>query len=297
MYPQAFEYFCPDTLEGVIELLTQYGDDAKILAGGQSLIPLMKLRLASPKYVIDLDKLQGLSGISEQGSEILIGALTRHAEIEDSELVQSKLPLLHDTINVVADVQVRNLGTVAGSLAHADPGGDLAPAMLALNAQIDTVSSTGKRTLGVGELLVDAYVTSLEGDEVITGIRVPIPPEDSGGTYLKFERRAGDYAVASVGVQLTLDKQGCCAEIAIALGSVGVTAIRAEKAEALLRGQSVSDDLLKEAASAASAECDPFLDIRGSVDYKRHLVGVLLRRAFDIAARRAGGEKVETPHV
>jgi carbon-monoxide dehydrogenase medium subunit len=297
MYPQAFEYFCPDTLEGVIELLTQYGDDAKILAGGQSLIPLMKLRLASPKYVIGLDKLHDLSGISEQGSEISIGAMTRHADIEESELVKSKLPLLHDTINVVADVQVRNMGTVAGSLAHADPGGDLAPALLALNAQIDTVSSNGKRTLGVGDLLEDAYLTSLEGDEVITGIRVPVPPKGSGGTYLKFERRAGDFAVASVGVQLTLDQQGRCAEIAISMGAVGITAMRAEKAEALLRGQLASDDLLKEAASAASAESDPFSDIRGSVDYKRHLVGVLLRRAFDVAARRAGGEEVETPHV
>ena len=129
MYPQSFDYFCPDTLEGVIDLLTRYGEDARFLAGGQSLIPLMKLRLASPKYLIDLDKLQDLSGISEQGNEISIGALSRHAEIEESELVQSKLPLLHDAVSVVADVQVRNLGTLAGSLAHADPAGDLAPAL------------------------------------------------------------------------------------------------------------------------------------------------------------------------
>ena len=296
MYPQAFEYFCPDTLEGVVALLNQYGDDAKVLAGGQSLIPLMKLRLASPKYVIGLDKLQELSGITEKGKTISIGALVRHADVEESEVIQSKLPLLHDTISVVADVQVRNLGTIAGSLAHADPAGDLAPALLALNAQINTVSSNGKRTLGVDDLLVDAYLTSLEGDEVITEILVPVPAAGSGGAYMKFERRAGDFAVASIGVQLTLDKKGHCAEISIAMGAVGVTAIRAEKAEELLRGQSVSDDLLKEASSAASAESDPFSDIRGSVDYKRHLVGVLLRRTFDIAARRAGGERVETAH-
>ena len=296
MYPQAFEYFCPDTLEGVVALLNQYGDDAKVLAGGQSLIPLMKLRLASPKYVIGLDKLQDLSGITEKGKTISIGALVRHADVEESEVIQSKLPLLHDTISVVADVQVRNLGTIAGSLAHADPAGDLAPALLALNAQINTVSSNGKRTLGVDDLLVDAYLTSLEGDEVITEILVPVPAAGSGGAYMKFERRAGDFAVASIGVQLTLDKKGHCAEISIAMGAVGVTAIRAEKAEELLRGQSVSDDLLKEASSAASAESDPFSDIRGSVDYKRHLIGVLLRRTFDIAARRAGGERVETAH-
>ena len=205
--------------------------------------------------------------------------------------------LSSDTINVVADVQVRNLGTIAGSLAHADPAGDLAPALMALNAQIHTVSSSGKRTLGVGELLVDAYSTSLGSDEVISEILVPVPPKGSGGAYLKFERRAGDFAVASIGVQLTLDKKGNCSDIVIAMGAVGVTAMRAEKAEALLEGQPISDDLLIEAASAASAECDPFADIRGSVDYKRHLIGVLWRRAVDVALRRAGGEEVETGHV
>ena len=297
MYPQKFEYFCPDTLEGVIELLTQYGEDAKVMAGGQSLIPLMKLRLASPKYVIDLDKLQDLSGITEKGEAISIGALARHADVEDSEVIKSRLPLLHDTVSVVADVQVRNLGTVAGSLAHADPAGDLAPAMMALSAQIKTVSSSGERTLGVGELVVDAYSTSLAGDEVITEILVPVPPEGSGGAYLKFERRAGDFAVASIGVQLTLDPQGHCGDIVIAMGAVDVTALRAEKAEALIKGQLISDELLEEAASSASAACDPFSDIRGSVDYKRHLIGVLLRRAVDVAVRRAGGEAVEMVHV
>ncbi len=296
MYPQKFDYFCPDTLEGVIELLTRYGEDARVLAGGQSLIPLMKLRLASPKYLIDLDKLQDLSGISEQRNEVSIGALTRHAEIEESELVQSKLPLLHDAVTVVADVQVRNLGTLAGSLAHADPAGDLAPALLALGARINTVSSSGKATLGMGELMVDAWSTSLGGDQVITEILVPIPPQGSGGAYLKFERRAGDFAVASIGVQLTLDQKGNCGDIVIAMGAVGVTALRAEKAEALLSNQPISDDLLKEAASAASAECDPFSDIRGSVEYKRHLIGVLLRRAVEVALRRAAGEKVKTVH-
>jgi carbon-monoxide dehydrogenase medium subunit len=280
----------------VIDLLTRYGEDARVLAGGQSLIPLMKLRLASPKYLIDLDKLQDLSGISEQGNEISIGALSRHAEIEESELVQSKLPLLHDAVSVVADVQVRNLGTVAGSLAHADPAGDLAPALMALGARINTVGSSGKATLGMGELLVDAWSTSLDGDQVITEILVPVPPQGSGGAYIKFERRAGDFAVASIGVQLTLDKKGNCGEIVIAMGAVGLTALRAKKAEALLRNSPISDQLLKEAASAASAECDPFSDIRGSVEYKRHLIGVLLRRAVAVALRRAAGEEVKTVH-
>ena len=287
MYPQSFEYFCPDTLAGVIGLLTKYGEEARVLAGGQSLIPLMKLRLASPRYVIDLDKLPDLSGIAGQGNEIFIGALSCHTEIEESELVKSKLPLLHDAVSVVADVQVRNLGTVGGSLAHADPAGDLAPALMALGARINTVSSSGKATLGMGELLVDAYLTSLDGDQVITEILVPVPPQGSGGAYIKFERRAGDFAVASIGVQLTLDKNGNCGEIVIAMGAVGVTALRAKKAEALLRNHPISDDLLKEAASAASAECDPLADIRGSVDYKRHLIGVLLRRAVAVALQRA----------
>ena len=297
MYPQEFEYFCPETLEDAVGLLSKYGEEARVLAGGQSLIPLMKLRLASPKYLIHLGGIQGLSTIEEQDGMISFGALTRHAEVEESSLVQAKLPMMHDAVSMIGDVQIRNLGTIGGCLVHADPAGDMAPALLALGARVNTLSSNGKRTLKIHELIVDAYSTDLGEDEVVTRVLVPIPQKGSGGVYLKFERRAGDFAVASVGVQISLQKDGTCSEIAVALGAVGFTAIRARKAEELLRGKQVDDVLAKQAADQASAEADPFSDIRGSAEYKRHLVGVLFQRALKIALRRAGGEEVETVHL
>ncbi len=296
MYPPKFEYFSPETLEDAIGLLSEYGEEARVLAGGQSLIPLMKLRLASPKYLIYLGKIQGLSTIEEQDGMISFGALTRHAEIEESSLVKSKLPIMHDAVSMIGDVQIRNLGTIGGSLAHADPAGDLIAVLFALDAQVNTLSSKGKRTLKIDELIVDAYSADLASDEVVTQVLVPVPQKGSGGAYLKFERRAGDFAVASVGVQVSLEKDGTCSEIAIGLGAVGLTAIQASKAEAILRGKKVDEALLKDAAAQASAEADPFSDIRGSAQYKRHLVGVLFRRAFEMASRRAGGEEVPTAH-
>ena len=297
MYPQKFEYLCPETLEDAIELLSRYGQEARVLAGGQSLIPLMKLRLASPKYLIHLGGIQGLSTIEEQNGMICLGALTRHAEIEESSLVKSKLPILHDAVSMIGDVQIRNLGTIGGSLAHADPAGDLAPVLLALDAQVNTVGASEKRTLKIQELIVDAYSTDLESDEVLTQVLVPVPQKGSGGAYLKFERRAGDFAVASVGVQVSLKKDGTCRDIGVGLGAVGLTAIRARQAEALLRGRQVDDALAKGAAAEASAEADPFSDIRGSAEYKRHLVGVLFQRALKIAFKRARGEEIDTVHV
>ncbi len=287
MYPQSFEYFRPETLKDAIELLSRYGTEARVLAGGQSLIPLMKLRLASPKYLIHLGGIQGLSTIEEQNGMICLGALTLYAEIEESSLVKTKLPILHDAVSMIGDVQIRNLGTLGGNLAHADPAGDLAPVLLALDAQVNTVGASEKRTLKIQELIVDAYSTDLESDEVVTQVLVPIPQKGSGGAYLKFERRAGDFAVASVGVQVSLKKDGTCRDIAVGLGAVGLTAIRARQAEALLRGKQIDDALAKSAAAEASAEADPFSDIRGSAEYKRHLVGVLFQRALTIALKRA----------
>jgi len=297
MNPQKFEYFCPETLEDAIELLSRYGTEARILAGGQSLIPLMKLRLSSPKYLIHLGGIQGLSAIEEQNGMISLGALTLYAEIQESSLVKSKLPILHDAVSMIGDVQIRNLGTLGGNLAHADPAGDLAPVLLALDAQVKTVGASEKRTLKIQELIVDAYSTDLESDEVVTQVLVPVPQKGSGGAYLKFERRAGDFAVASVGVQVSLKKDGTCRDIAVGLGAVGITAIRARQAEALLRGKQVDDALAKSAAAEAAAAADPFSDIRGSAEYKRHLVGVLFQRALKIALKRAGGEEIDTVHV
>jgi carbon-monoxide dehydrogenase medium subunit len=239
----------------------------------------------------------GLSGIREQDGMMVFGALTRHAEIEESAAVKARFPIMHDAACVIGDVQIRNRGTIAGSLAHADPAGDWSPTLLALSGRVKCVSPRGDRTLGIEELEVDAYSTSLNADEVVTEVVVPLPASGSSGAYIKFERKAGDFAVASVAVQVTLGKDGACDRLGVGLGAVGLTAFRAHDAESILVGKKITDALVREAAAAAQAAADPFEDTRGSVDYKRHLVGVLFRRAFDAAVRRARGEEVQIGHV
>lgn len=297
MYPKIFEYSSPGTLEEAIALLARYGEEAKVLAGGQSLIPLMKLRMSSPGHVIDINRISTLSGIREKNGTMIFGALARHADIEESAAVKAKLRIMHDTACVIGDVQVRNLGTIGGSLAHADPAGDWAPTLLALNAQVRCRGPRGEKLLKMGEFLADAYSTNLSADEVLTEVVVPLPPSGSAGAYVKFERKAGDFAVASVAVQITLGPDGSCRDIGVGLGAVGLTAIRAHRAESVLRGKKISDPLVAEAAKEASQESDPFSDIRGTVEYKRHLVTVLLGRALKIALRRVGGEEVEVEHA
>jgi carbon-monoxide dehydrogenase medium subunit len=257
----------------------------------------MKLRMSSPRYVVDMNRIEGMSGIRDQGGVMTFGALTCHADVEESAAVKAKLPIMHDTACVIGDVQIRNRGTIGGSMAHADPGGDWPPTLLALGAKVKCRGPKGERIVAVDDLLQDAYVTSIGGNEVLTEVQVPLPPAGSGGAYIKFERKAGDFAVASVAVQVTLKSDGTCNEIGIGLGAVGLRAIKAAKAEALLRGRKATDDLIRQAATSVSAESDPFADTRGPEDYKRHLVGVLFVRAMSIALRRARGEAVETAHV
>ncbi|MBI4456043.1 MAG: xanthine dehydrogenase family protein subunit M [Acidobacteria bacterium] len=297
MYPRPFEYFSPQTLDEAVALLSQLGEAAKVLAGGQSLIPLMKLRMSSPRYLVDINRIGGLSRVAQRNGAMIFGTLARHVEIEDSIAIKSKLPIMHDTASVIGDTQVRNLGTIGGALAHADPAGDWPPTLLALNAKVKCCGPKGERTLSTDELLVDAYSTNLSASEVLTEISVPLPWAGSGGAYLKFERKAGDFAVASVAVQIALDNGETCRDIGVGLGAVGLTAIRARKAESLLRGKKLSKALIQDAAKQISAEADPFSDIRGTADYKRHLVTVLFERAMNVAMRRAHGEEVETVHV
>lgn len=297
MYPKVFEHFSPQSVDEAIALLSTHGDDAKLLAGGQSLIPLMKLRMSSPSVVVDINRIEGMSSIREQGGAMVFGAMVRHADVEESAAVKSKLPIMHDTASVIGDVQIRNRGTIGGGLAHADPAGDWPPTLLALGATVKCRGPKGDRSIAVDDLLQDAYSTSLAGDEVLTEVSVPLPPSGGGGAYVKFERKAGDFAVASVAVQLTLGSDGTCGDIGIGLGAVGLRAVKATGAEALLRGKKVTAELIRQAAVEASAQSDPYADTRGPVEYKRHLVGVLFTRAIDIALRRARGEKVETAHV
>jgi aerobic carbon-monoxide dehydrogenase medium subunit len=291
MYPRAFHYHRAASWKEASTMLSQLGDDARPLAGGQSLIPLMKLRLANPTHLVDLNFIPGTSYIHEDSSTLRFGALTRHSEIENSS-VAGKIPVLHDCAAGIADVQVRNRGTIGGSLADADPSGDWAVALATLDCKITCVSSHGERTMPLTDFVKDAYTTALAQDELVSDIAVKLPPSESGGAYLAFKRAAPVYASASAAVQLTLE-DGVCKDAAIALGCVGLTAIRANQAAAALRNQTIDAKAIANAAEAARAAADPQPDMRGSVDYKRALVAALVKRALEIALRRARGEKVE----
>lgn len=276
-------------------MLSQLGDDAKFLAGGQSLIPLMKLRFANPTHLVDLNFIAGMCYLRENDGALRLGPLTRHAEIENSA-VASKIPILHDCAAGIADVQVRNRGTVGGSLAEADPSGDWAVVLRTLSTQVRCLGKNGERTVDLQDFIQDAYTTTLAHDELVSEVVVKIPAKGSGGAYLAFKRAAPVYPTASAAVQLTMEGN-VCTDAAIALGCVGLTAIKAKDAEAALRGQSITEKTLASAQEAARAAADPQSDMRGSADYKRHLVAALLKRAIEIALRRARGEPVEVSHI
>jgi carbon-monoxide dehydrogenase medium subunit len=297
MYPRSFEYIRSGSVRETIELLARFGEDARLLAGGQSLIPLMKLRLAAPRYLVDISRLPDLDAIEQTDTILTFGALTRHAVIENSALVQEKLPIMHDAATVIADVQVRHRGTLGGALAHADPNGDWEPVCLALGARVTCVGPGGDRTIEVKDFFRDTLTTAMSFDEMITRISIDLPVGRAGGAYLAFKRRAGDFASASVAVQLTLGVKDVCQQVGIGLGGVGLTPIKPEAAEAALQGKQLTDGVLQEAAEKAAEAASPLEDIRGSEDYKRDLVKVLLKRAASIAMRRCQGEKVEVTDV
>lgn len=276
-------------------MLAQLGDEAKLLAGGQSLIPLMKLRFASPAHLVDLNFIPETSYIREDGKLLRFGPLTRHAEIEASDIA-AKIPILHDCAAGIADVQVRNRGTLGGSLAEADPSGDWAVVLMTLSTDICCLGSAGERTVALPDFIKDAYTTALAHDELVSEVRMKIPPKGSGGAYLAFKRAAPVYPTASVAVQLIMEGD-FCRDASIALGCVGLTPIKAKNAESLLRGRAITEKTLAAAAEAARAAADPQTDMRGSAGYKRALVGALLQRAIGIAARRARGEQAETSHL
>ena len=276
-------------------MLGQLGETAKILAGGQSLIPLLKLRFANPEHLVDLNFIPGTSFIKENAGALHFGAMTRHAEIEHSTLA-SRIPVLHDCAAGIADVQVRNRGTIGGSLAEADPSGDWAAALITLDTTVHCLGPGGARAVRLKDFIKDAYTTALAHDELVTGVEVKIPPKGSGGAYIAFKRSAPVYPSASAAVQITLAGD-VCQDAAVALGCVGLTAIRATEAEAALRGKILNDKTIATAAEAARRAADPQPDMRGSAEYKRQLVVALIKRALQIAARRAGGENVEGAHL
>ena len=295
MYPRSFHYHRAGSLKEAVALLGQLGEGAKVLAGGQSLIPLLKLRFANPEHLVDLNFIVGTSFIKENSRTLHFGPMTRHAEIEHSELVK-KIPVLHDCAAGIADVQVRNRGTIGGSLAEADPSGDWANALITLDTTVHCLGSKGARRVALKDFILDAYTTALAHDELVSEVEVKIPPKGSGGAYVAFKRAAPVYPTASTAVQLTMEGD-LCKDAAIALGCVGLTAIRAEEAEASLRGKNLDDKTIATAAEAARAAADPHPDMRGSADYKRELVAALVKRAIQIALRRARGEQVEGVHL
>jgi aerobic carbon-monoxide dehydrogenase medium subunit len=288
MIPAAFEYLRPKTIPEAIGFLQQYGDDAKILSGGQSLIPMMKFRLARPAYLIDINRISGLSYIREEGGYLKIGGLTREAELENSPLIHAKYPILADTSRVIADPQIRNLATLAGNLAHGDPANDHPATMLALRAEIVAMGPGGERVLPVDGFFVTLFTTQLEHDEIVIEIRIPIPPRRSGGAYFKLERKVGDFATAAAAAQLTIDSGGACQSVGIGLTNVGATPIRAARAEEFLRGKALDEANITQAAQLASEEAQPSSDLRGPEEYKRALVKELTRRALTRAYERAG---------
>lgn len=288
MIPPSFEYLRPSTVPEAITLLQQYGEDAKILSGGQSLIPMMKLRLARPGYLIDINRISGLSYIKEEGGYLRIGGLTREAELESSPLIQSKYPLLVDTTSVIADPQVRNLATVGGNLAHGDPANDHPATMIALGAQVVATGAKGERVIPIEEFFVSLFTTALRQDEILTEIRVPLPPARSGGAYFKLERKVGDFATAAVAVQLTLDDKGNVQKAGIGLTNVGATPIKAKSAENFLAGKKPDEGNISQAAQLAAGDAQPSSDLRGPADYKRGLIRELTKRALARSVERAG---------
>lgn len=286
MYPASFDYFQAENVEQASRLLREYGEEARVIAGGQSLIPFMKYRLALPKYLVDIRGIPGLSFIDKKDGCVRIGALTVHREIEESDLIRSQLPIMRDAAPLIGDPQVRNLGTLGGALCHADPAGDWGPVVLALEGRLKCVGANGERELEAKDFFVDAYSTRLQPDEVLTEVVLPVPGAKSGGAYLKLARRTGDFAMASVAVQLTLDEAGVCQHIGIGAGAAGRTPLRVPDAEGVVRGEKISATVLKKAARRLSQAADPIPDLRGSGEYKREILKALLQRAAQIAASR-----------
>jgi len=295
VYAHPFSYHRAASLEEAVKLLQQLGEDARLIAGGQSLIPLMKIRLARPSALIDLNFLKDLDGIQRHNGELRFGAMARHADIENSAAVAA-VPILHDCAAGIADVQVRNLGTIGGSLAEADPSGDWGAVLLALETSVRYFGPKGERTVPLEEFLKDAYTTILQHDEIVREVIVKVPPKNSGGAYVAFKRSAPVYATVSTAVQLTLDGKDSCKDVRLVLGCVGLTAIRARDAEAALSGKPLNDKTIQAAAEAAREAVEPVADMRGSADYKRALAAALVTRAITIATRRARGEHVEAGH-
>src|SRR5579859_7465266 len=286
MFPAAFDYRAPASLADALDILRDRGDDAKVMAGGQSLIPLLKLRFAQPALVVDIGRLPNLSGIRRQDGHLSIGALTRHVEVERSTELKSMLPILPEAAHWIADPLVRNRGTLGGSICHADPSGDWGSVMLALDAELVAHSRKGDRTIRAADFFAGPFTTALRPDEILTEIRIPLAKRRSGGAYNKLERKVGDFATVAVATYVELDGDKV-AKAGIGMTSVGDKNLKAAAAEKALVGREATDEVIAEAARQAAAAAEPKADIRGSVEYKKDVVRVFVQRGLKAAVARA----------
>jgi carbon-monoxide dehydrogenase medium subunit len=284
-----FEYFVPKTIEAALKLLSQYDEgECKVIAGGQSLIILMKQRLLMPKYLIDIKGISDLDYIKLDDKQGLkIGALATHRSIEKSPIIQNGFSVLAEMEQNISSVETRNWGTIGGNVSHGDPGGDPVPVLIALNAKLKMISLSGERTVDAEDFTFDYFETALRHDELLAEIQIPRIPPNTGVKFTKYSQIAGDYATASVAVLITLDKKEICDNVRIALSSVGIAPMRAKKAEEILKGKKIRDDLLAEAGQIASEEASPTTDAEVSEEYKRDLVKVLVKRVGSEALARA----------
>jgi aerobic carbon-monoxide dehydrogenase medium subunit len=286
MLPPPFDYAAPRSLDEVLDLLAEHGDEAKVLAGGQSLIPLLKLRLGEPALLVDINRLDGLGQVAEDDGQLRVGALVRHRDAERSALLRERYPTMAAAAPQVSDPLVRNLGTVGGSLAHADPAGDWGAVMLAMGAELVASSRAGSRTIAARDFFDGPFMTALRPDELLVEVRVPARPR-TGGAYLKLERKVGDFATAAVAVRVTMEN-GRIGDAGIGLTAVGPNNLEATDAQALLAGADPSDEAFREAADLAASAAAPSSDSRGSADYKRNVVRVFTERGLQQAAAMAG---------
>lgn len=287
MIPASFDYSAPSTIDEALKLLNELGDEAKILAGGHSLIPMMKLRFAEPEHLVDLGNVPGLSYVKIEDGIMKIGAMTREVEVEESEEVGKYFPIIHDAAKLIADPQVRNFGTLGGNLAHGDAANDHPAIMIALGAEVEITSMDGKSSVPIDDFFYGFYTTAVQDGEILTEIRIPVPEGKSGNAYHKTERKVGDYATGGVAVQLILDDDGVCQKAGIGLTNVNPVPLRASRSEEALVGTKVDDEAIEKAAQYASEDCNPSTDLRGDEDYKRRIIKVLTKRMIKKSLERA----------
>lgn len=290
MTPASFDYFSPTSIEEALNLLEKHGDEAKILAGGQSLIPLMKLRFTTFPYIIDLSRIASLNHMEEKEGKLVIGAMTTNAELQEADIIRKKYPVLHDAASHIADPLVRNMGTIGGNLSHGDPGNDLPAVMMAMKARYYLKSGKGNRTVEAVDFYRDTFVTAAEPNEILTHVEIDGRNRPLGA-YVKHKRRSGDFSVAGVALAFGRKEDGTLSEVGVGLTSVGPTAIHAAKTEAWLEGKQADGGTIEKAVEIVTSESRPFTDFYGTESYKKFTLGMLLKESFRQALERnRGGE-------